>query len=499
METNLSISLNFSDLLDGLFRRVDDSISNAVDKAKNAIVESEVETLGELGLALNQVKNFYRDQLDYTIEKVSKEANEAFNRLNTLMQRFENEVDRNLQEIEAQAQQIVNSLPFTKKQPQVTTLKPRFFVITDVALASLVTFKGNFPSSATPGFEASFIVKDKKCTLVDNSLTGSLTFKVPHSVFQKDDKEKYSSAEGTLQVPWDESVWWPWTSEAKSIYKVSLGALPQLAGKGFVEYISHTNVRDSQHKKSDTYSVNGNSYYPHDGNPVIHIYPSPGWTIDVTKQPRLDVHHQHGKHSQNIKAVTPQEILVGVWVYGRAGKDIGIVSFEVEFEEYRDRVEGHKRTEMFETNWKDSKLLEPLEGENISKVVFDDYKGTHQEYGAPDLKSGILKIAAEGNFKWKIWAEAPNEVALTNEEISPKLKKDLQTLQRLAHLQYLANLPKELRILPLELHPVDVKLDEREKEVESKEKDNEEVTVVLEKELSLQEPDKISEEESKEK
>ena len=93
-------------------------------------------------------------------------------------------------------------------------------------------------------------------------------------------------------------------------------------------------------------------------------------------------------------------------------------------------------------------MLEPGPGEEIGKVGFTDYKGIEFGFGAPDITRSVLKIAAQGNGKWQIWAEAPGDLSLVHEDISEGLKKDLETLRKLAHLQFLANLPKELRILP---------------------------------------------------
>ena len=340
------LSLSFGGLIDGLFNRVDKTVNNAVQEAKNALIEAEIETGRELELALDQVKNFYRDQLDYTLDKVNKAAVDAFNRLDTLVQSFEKDIDRKLEEIAANAQQLINSLPFASKQPQLTSVKPRFIVIND--LASLVVFKGNFPWSAKPGFEPSLTFAGKKCAFVDSS-TQSLAFKVPHSAFENDPAEKYSFTTGTLQVPWDEGVLW--SSKTEYDYKVGLGALPKLAGKGYVEYVSHSKVRDTQGHSSDHIPINGNEWNKKETwhRDKVYIRPSSGWLIDVSKTPQLRIKHEHGKHNQHISSVSSEQIVVDYEVYADKGKDIGIFYLWVDFEQYQERTEEHRALRTFQS------------------------------------------------------------------------------------------------------------------------------------------------------
>ena len=124
-----------------------------------------------------------------------------------------------------------------------------------------------------------------------------------------------------------------------------------------------------------------------------------------------------------------------------------IFDFKVKFTQYQDLPDEQKRVDKFQMNWKDSKLLEPQGDEIISKVTFDDYKEVHQEYGGPNLNSGVLKIADEGNGKWKIWAEPPSQISLASSELSAELKRKVVEAHRLQHLLTVANAPKEVKVM----------------------------------------------------
>lgn len=435
-----SIGPNLGSLLGGLFDQVNGTIQQAAEEFKNAGMELEIGAGQQLSIAMDQFKNYYQDELDYTIDKVKKETKDTFDRLNSMVAVFQNKNLEALQDLQVQAQQLANSLPFSSKQPQLSYLKPRYLVIQDLAFSSLVLFKGNFPCSSLPGFEPSLVFKDKTCLLVDSS-TQWLTFQVPHSSFEDAIKDKYSYRTGELVVPWDDG--WFRSHKVESTYKVGLGALPQQAGKGAVEYIAKNTETHTEHTITDPIEFNGNNWYPEHWHTIYQsVFPKPGWSIDCSKPPKLRVEDKHGRHSQEIVSVSPSQIVYKVSLYCKTGEDIGIVKIQVEFDQYLKQIVDTKRTEEFEMNWKDQKLLEPQGNEVISKVVFDNYIGVHQEFGAPDIDGGTLKVVAEGNGKWKVWAEPPKDLQIASSDLSKAAKEKIATAEKLQHLIKLANVTK---------------------------------------------------------
>lgn len=237
--------------------------------------------------------------------------------------------------------------------------------------------------------------------------------------------------------------------------------MPRQAGMGAVEYTAQVTEHHTAHTLSPEVVINGNTWYPvswHEDTFVVR--PEQGWTIDTSKTPKLLVKHEHGKHSQSIISVSANAIVVHYSTYCGSGKDIGIFRMQVEFDQFLDQTAEKKRIQTFDMNWKDSQLLEPQGNEIITKLVFDDYKGVHQEYGAPDTTMGVLKSQAEGNGKWKIWAEPPKDLTLAAADLSKELKDKLEMVQKLQHLKMIANLPKDLRIEPKSEKIVPVKKEE---------------------------------------
>ena len=404
-----AVSLSLGAAFQGLFDQVNSTIQQAASEFKDAAIEAEIEAGREINFAIENAKNAYKDALNETLDKVQSATKIAFDNLKSMVESFQKRNLEELGDLKLRAQQFILSLPFSSKQPQLTTVKPREVVIDDIGRSSLITFQGVFPWSADPKHPPVLNFGERVCPLIDSN-TQALTFEVPHRVFGEAKANQYSFVSGKLQVPWNDKGWIfdGWTEFA---YQVGLGCLPLLAGTLTAEYLSNHELHLSQHVVSPEVTYNGNTWYPQKWHEVLEsFYPHSGWKIDMTTKPRLIVTHVHGDHRQEILSVTPDRIVVKTSLYCKSGSEIGIVKIKVEFDEVQDQKVQNKRTETFSINWKDSKLLEPKEGETINKVAFDAYTGTHEEFGGPDQSRPVIKISADGSGKWKVWAEIPSDL-----------------------------------------------------------------------------------------
>lgn len=279
----------FGNLLNDLFNRVDQSLKSRIDDDADATIDLKIQTAEDLDLAIENVKNAYKDSLDCTIDKASSAAQDVFNKLNAMVQKFEQPVQEDMGPLMDEAQQLVNSLSFNSNQPTLSC-HSRYLVIDDVTNhVSLVTFKGNFPSSGTQGFEPSLTVSGHSCRLVKSDKQ-SLTFQVPQGIFKDAPQRHYSYQIGALQVPWDAG--WLRSNKTQFDYKVCLAALPQIAGKGEVVYLSdlskqarkeefEMNWRDS--KLLEPKEKEKISYFSFtDYKKVKQVLPSPKTTLQIS-------------------------------------------------------------------------------------------------------------------------------------------------------------------------------------------------------------------------
>lgn len=399
----------FKDMFNDLLNDVYSTIQQVTNDVKNSGVELEISAGKELGLAIENARNAYDQEMNKTIDKVSVKAKNVFDRLNTAVQKFQRKIVNEMQDIKLEAQQIANSLPFSWKQPQLTAISPRYLVIGDLDKVSRVVFHGNFPWSAKLGFEPSLTFAKKTCVIIDKT-TQSFTFEVPSSVFNESNKTFYSFRTGTLTVPWDDGFFLSHKTQFQ--YQVGLGALPQIAGQAVAEYLDRGTERVSKHVSSPTYFFDGNNWYPEHWHTIYQdFYPELDWKVDVSQPINLVAEHVHGDHKQEIISVAPDKITVKISLYCKSGSDIGKVRISVNYTAWQCKSYEKKRSESFEINWKDDVLLKPNQHEEISQVVFTSYDGSIQRFAAPDIGDrSVLKVASEGNGVWKLWAEPPQAI-----------------------------------------------------------------------------------------
>ena len=222
----------FGSILDDLYDRVDDTIQNAINELNNSMVQLVILVGQELTQAINQVKMVYETELKKTLDEINAEAKAALDRLNSMVNDFENKTVDELGTIMGEAQELINTLPMANTHPQLIGVKPHYLILSDEA--TVVNFHGNFLDSATPGYEPSLVFNGQTCVLQD-SHTDTLSFLVPSSIFKDAQGNKFSFASGQLHVQWNNGYWW-WPEKAECVYQVTLGALPYWAGWGVVGF-----------------------------------------------------------------------------------------------------------------------------------------------------------------------------------------------------------------------------------------------------------------------
>lgn len=445
MDPTRAITYTFKQALDSLFDRVNNTIHQAVGDIKNAAVDVEIQAGAEISRSIEQVKNAYENELEKTVEKISVEAGKSFNALNSIVAIFEKKAIDEMNDLMSQAQQLTNKLPFTSKQPQVRNVNPRYIVINDIAKTTFVTFKGNFFFAGTKEYEPVLNFGKNPCPLVD-STTESLTFQISQKDIIGHSKFAYTFNSGELSIPWDDG--WILSHKKISLFRVGIGALPQVAGTGYVEYKSTETIRTEQHTLSPMTLYNGNLYYDggrtHWKEILVPFYPKPGWLINPSVPPVVACQVIHGEvKAPEIIGLSATGFFLKINLYIKDHAKIGQAYINVGFNEYIDQTKHNLRDEIFEMNWRDSKLLEPRGNEVISKVVFENYKGTKQELAAPDISSGTLKAEAALNGKWKIWAEAPKELQISKKDLSLTFNQKLENAHK---FKSLLDIPVEFAI-----------------------------------------------------
>ena len=164
--------------------KLGDQLQQAIDDAKNAGLNLEVEAGREVGLSLENFKNVYASSLNLTMDKLDTTATNQFEKIKTLVDEVQNNTVSSLDNFTAQAQQIINSLPFRKHEPQLTTTSPQYIVPSAIIYNMVISCKGNFEAAGIQGYTPTLTIGN---TVYQASGTNQLLqFHVPISAFAND-------------------------------------------------------------------------------------------------------------------------------------------------------------------------------------------------------------------------------------------------------------------------------------------------------------------------
>lgn len=137
------IGPSIGSILQGLTNSVDSIIANATTDAESDILTAA----GSVESAISDAASAYAQDLNLTINQVSNTVSSSIAQLQNLVGSLQTTILQTLQAATNDAQQLVNEIPFTDKNPQVTSYSPHFIQQGNSATIQ-VTINGNFVYAA---------------------------------------------------------------------------------------------------------------------------------------------------------------------------------------------------------------------------------------------------------------------------------------------------------------------------------------------------------------
>jgi len=211
-----------------------DQVDQAIVDARNSGNAVAVEAGRETALAIQNAENAYSDQLNKTADQLNNSVLKTAGQIKTLTDDIANKTNMTVDMATTRAQAIVNTLPFSNKEPQVTSFAPRYVVPKDGPSNNLeIDFLGNFPNSSRPGYQA-YLKAGGKMYQAHNT-TNKLTFLVPQSALFSDTAarvDKLQYADASLVVPWLAPRFFSLMNvRREDQYNVLVGSLPSSPGE----------------------------------------------------------------------------------------------------------------------------------------------------------------------------------------------------------------------------------------------------------------------------
>lgn len=377
-----------------LLNRLTDQLQQVIEAARNAGLSLEIEAGRQANLAIENAKNAYAASLDLTMDRVDASAKKTLDQLSSMVNDISNNAFGNLDQITLRAQQIVNSLPFRKHQPQLTAVKPRFVVPAAQPYPVVVNIGGNFEFASRAGFTPSLEVRGQTFIASENT-TQSLKFVIPvTAVFPQGssgDTKKFSYAVATLKAPWQEGTVFKRRREDQ--YKILIGALPESPGKVVLRCTTtHKETRFQSFESPEFYQSSGSDGANDDHKDVPYdVVPRTGWHVVRNSVAFNTKPGTEGDWGRTFVSDAGDHVTYRVTTIHHGLGTSGRVRFTISFRESQEYDVPDVREEEVALKWGDSMDRSCV---GTARIIFDGFDGSHAEFPGPDLNNPFLKIRA---------------------------------------------------------------------------------------------------------
>jgi len=393
-----SRSFGQSALLGAALIKLGDQLQQSIDDAKNAGLNVEIQGGREISLAIESFKNAYASSLNLTMDKLDTTVTNQFENLKSLTDAFSSNTAQTLGELTSKAQQIVNSLPFRKHEPQLTSFTPTYVVPSTQSYNISITCQGNFEAAAEPKMRPTLTIGNKTFQAAGGNQT--LQIKVPvDSVKTLPDVQqgKINYIIGNLNVPWRDSkflgIFHPKRLDKYVLY---IGILPKQPGTLTLQHTIDSPRHTVKSFMSSTFyqssGVNG-ANDDHKDVPWL-VTPDQGWHV-VRNSSGFFPGNNVGDWSKSFISDDGDRVHYNVTTihHGLFGTS-GELFFRIGFDEYLDDNVKVTHSVPFDINWGDSRTIDY--GVGTWKLVFKAFDGSTHEFVGDDPSNPFIQIVKSG-------------------------------------------------------------------------------------------------------
>ncbi|MEH1056838.1 hypothetical protein V6U89_16725 [Micromonospora sp. CPCC 206171] len=264
----------------GVLGSLEATVNGIIDEAGRQGQILTVTAGGQVYLAINNAESAFATALNTGIDKVDDATRRTIEQLQAMVKQLQSGATELLNAATNDAQQLINSLPFTNKNPQVRAFSPRFVGGAKNEPVP-VSVQGNFFWASEKKLDVTLQVGGVTYKAAEN-LTSDVQFLVPANVFPSSpDRAQQVSME--LHAPYEKGV--IFKSRPIGVFHLMVTVLPSAPTKR----VTVTNDEPIQSTEYRTISApaggTGWDLRSWDGcrdkNDTHTISAADGWTIDV--------------------------------------------------------------------------------------------------------------------------------------------------------------------------------------------------------------------------
>jgi hypothetical protein len=377
-------------------------INEAIERAIGGGLLLEIQAGGQVAVLIQQAQAAYQSDLDLTYSRLSAAEQMTVNNIYSVADQFLTNAATQAKTIEARAQQISNSLPFSKTFPQLTQFGPSF-VKQDQRAPIRLSLVGNFVDVARGDNNAFAIVSGGK---LPNSTktTQELTFEIPIAAIKTASTQITYNPIG-IQIPYDKNTFLWFSHGEVANFSIPLAVLPTTFGTVKIdvtttapgtEQQTFTTGEMAQESGDDDIKCGGEH-----ADLAVHSVPAdPGWTI-IPSTAHWIVTWSQGKQgvdedwwlSSNCSTSTTACMCVSTEHHGRGTS--GKVHFRIQYAAQRPVNRSTVASSSDLISWGTQKVYTIPTG-GTWKGAFDRFDGKHIEFAGP-YSDQLVHITTVGN------------------------------------------------------------------------------------------------------
>jgi hypothetical protein len=377
--------------LSNLLNQVQSIMENAGEVGRGVIVTAS----GQVYTTIEAAQASFDAELNKSVDKLDAVATQKLDELKSIISQLQSDTDAKIRDASTRAQQLVLTLPFSNKAPQLTSYSPQF-ASTGGSAPVLLKLRGVFAYAQKQGYEPHLQIGSDTLNPVQ-STTQDLAFQIPPGDFSSATSAAIGLTQASVTMPYEDGLLHKFRT---ATYKVLIGTLPQSPGKLVLTTVQHIPVADRQASSTRTFS----QYSSNDDIDAVYCTdPAPnGWTIDpqsvafVVTGP--DNGHAQGSENdewyKRVQRLDGQQVCFLIHtVHHRFGTS-GKVDFHISYDLVRTRDTTQDIVEPLSLAWGDQ-VSRKVQA-NEWKLVYDGFAGHHEEI-ATSFHDNYLDVSISGD------------------------------------------------------------------------------------------------------
>ena len=368
--------------------RVDTSIEKAGTVANGVVIRAGSEVWAEI----ENMRNASKDVLNTAVKDLNSTVTAQLTQISSDANALESKTAQDAATLLKLAQGVTNTIPFSKTQPQLTSLGPSYAVFDpSVPQDSLnLTIHGNFFDSALQGYAPFLMTGDNKRIDPVEVTTSHFIFEIPTSLFSLAPGRPLPLVKFSLVVPYRETSWLVLHSRKEARFVAALIGLPISPGQ-----ISVTTTSSSDSAQRDAVSTpQDNIQSDRDDHDEVRCGPNETHIIDPSSV-AMHVDHAEGNTwtEHQVRLNNPSVC----WHFRTEHHGIGTsdkVWFHFTYFVTYTVPKEATNTQTFNLKWGDSRVVSSPAGRVT--ITFTGFDGSTAQYLAGNHSNRFIDISAEG-------------------------------------------------------------------------------------------------------